>query len=385
MANLPFYGTAFNVSVSLFTSAGLITNPGTLTCKISKDYGDYADCHGTGPTEEDSTYGQVKVALDATDMTADHIDGYVIDNTSGCFASVFHIDTIPVVRGLAGTALPNAAADAAGGLPISDAGELDLDTRLGYLQAAITSTILGRIDAAITSRSDGTGVTLHADYNAAKTAAQAGDKMDLIDAPNATALVAVKDAVQAAGTTLATLLSRIVGTIAAGTHNAQSGDAYARIGANGAGLTALEASGAAAAAVSGLSTFDPATDTVDVGKVAGAAVAGVDDFKADVSGLSTLDAAGVRGAVGLAAADLDDQLDALPTANENADALLERNIAGGSSVGRKVKDVFRFLRNKVTVSGGTLTVYQEDDETEAWTAAVTEDATANPITEIDPA
>ena len=37
------------------------------------------------------------------------------------------------------TALPNAAADAAGGLPISDAGGLDLDTRLNHLDADITS------------------------------------------------------------------------------------------------------------------------------------------------------------------------------------------------------------------------------------------------------
>lgn len=39
------------------------------------------------------------------------------------------------------TALPNAAADAAGGLPISDAGGLDLDTLLGRLDAAITSRL----------------------------------------------------------------------------------------------------------------------------------------------------------------------------------------------------------------------------------------------------
>lgn len=42
-------------------------------------------------------------------------------------------------RGLAGTALPDAAADAAGGLPISDAGGLDLDaigTKIGYLPSA---------------------------------------------------------------------------------------------------------------------------------------------------------------------------------------------------------------------------------------------------------
>jgi hypothetical protein len=36
-----------------------------------------------------------------------------------------------------------------------------------------------------------------------------------------------------------TLLSRIIGTLASGTHQPQSGDAFARIGANGAGLTAI--------------------------------------------------------------------------------------------------------------------------------------------------
>ena len=41
--------------------------------------------------------------------------------------------------------------------------------------------------------------------------------------------------------------------------------------------------------VSGLSTFDPSTQEVDVGKVNGVAVSGIEDFKADVSGLSTFD------------------------------------------------------------------------------------------------
>ncbi|MCP4876126.1 MAG: hypothetical protein GY896_11725 [Gammaproteobacteria bacterium] len=39
-------------------------------------------------------------------------------------------DNYSATRGLSGTALPAAAADAAGGLPISDLGELDLDTQL---------------------------------------------------------------------------------------------------------------------------------------------------------------------------------------------------------------------------------------------------------------
>ena len=45
-------------------------------------------------------------------------------------------DNYSVTRGLAGTALPAAAADAAGGLPISDAGGLDIDTILGRITDA---------------------------------------------------------------------------------------------------------------------------------------------------------------------------------------------------------------------------------------------------------
>lgn len=104
------------------------------------------------------------------------------------------------------------------------------------------------------------------------------------------------------------------------------------------------------------------------------------------SGLSTLDAGGVRTAVGLASANLDTQLDALPTATENADALLKRDwtsVTGEAA--RSVLNALRFLRNKWSLSGSTLTVTQEDDTTSAWTAAVSTDASADPITGSDPA
>lgn len=56
-------------------------------------------------------------------------------------------------RGLAGTALPAAAADAAGGLPISDAGGLDLDAQVGTkINDILTdtgTTLDGRIPAAL--------------------------------------------------------------------------------------------------------------------------------------------------------------------------------------------------------------------------------------------
>jgi len=56
-------------------------------------------------------------------------------------------------RGLAGTALPAAAADAAGGLPISDAGGLDLDAKIG----ALTFTVANQVDANALAISGDTG------------------------------------------------------------------------------------------------------------------------------------------------------------------------------------------------------------------------------------
>lgn len=101
----------------------------------------------------------------------------------------------------------------------------------------------------------------------------------------------------------------------------QSGDAFARIGATGSGLTALAT------------------------------------------------AAGVA---------------ALPTADQNADALLGRNVAGGSSTGRLVKEALYALRNKVAIVGTTMQVMSTDDVTVAWSATVTPAAGADPISAIDP-
>lgn len=110
---------------------------------------------------------------------------------------------------------------------------------------------------------------------------------------------------------------------------------------------------------------------------------------ASASYTAPLDAAGTRSAVGLASANLDTQLDALPTAIENADALLDRNMATGTDSGsptvRTPRQALRFLRNKWSVSAGTLTVTKEDDVTASFTATVTTDAAALPIIGNDPA
>ncbi len=64
----------------------------------------------------------------------------------GCYVPLVDHDPYDGVR-LGLTALPNAAADAAGGLPISDAGGLDLDAKIG----ALTFTVAGDVDVNIQS------------------------------------------------------------------------------------------------------------------------------------------------------------------------------------------------------------------------------------------
>lgn len=72
-------------------------------------------------------------------------------------------------------------------------------------------------------------------------------------------------------------------------------------------------------------------------------------------------------------------------AQEIADEFLNRDLAGGASGNtRGVRNALRSLRNKGAIAAGTLTVYQEDDSTSAWTAAITTTA-GNPISVIDPA
>jgi hypothetical protein len=76
----------------------------------------------------------------------------------------------------------------------------------------------------------------------------------------------------------------------------------------------------------------------------------------------------------------------IPTATQNADALLKRDwtsVSGEAS--RSVLNALRWLRNKWNIDRGThtLTVTKEDDSTTAWTAAVTE-TTGDAITGGDP-
>jgi hypothetical protein len=73
-------------------------------------------------------------------------------------------------------------------------------------------------------------------------------------------------------------------------------------------------------------------------------------------------------------------------ANEIADAMLNRDMSAVSDTNaRSPLNAFRLLRNKYSVSGATLTVTKENDTSTAWTATLTTDAAADPVTGSDPA
>ena len=79
------------------------------------------------------------------------------------------------------------------------------------------------------------------------------------------------------------------------------------------------------------------------------------------------------------------QIGFLPTAEQNADALLDRDMSAVTVTNaRSPINAFRFLRNKWSISGTTLTVTKEDDTTLAWTATTTASSGADPVIGFDP-
>jgi hypothetical protein len=109
------------------------------------------------------------------------------------------------------------------------------------------------------------------------------------------------------------------------------------------------------------------------------AVTGAHHIAADIHELQ----AGVITASAFSADAIDATVLSTDASNEIADALLNRNIGGGSSTGRLVKEALFALRNKSEIVGTTLNVYDESDDL-SWTAAVASSASADPVTGIDP-
>lgn len=118
-------GTATAITLATQTATGAWSSGGFVECDATNMPGLY---RLDVPNAAIATAGEVAITLQgAADLAAHTVT-----------VQLTAVDFYDSVR--AGmTALPNAAADAAGGLPISDAGGLDLDTLLGYLTAAVAT------------------------------------------------------------------------------------------------------------------------------------------------------------------------------------------------------------------------------------------------------
>lgn len=199
--------------------------------QVSKDGGAAANI-GTAPTYANGSW---LFTLTAAELSAKTITVTIVDSatkavedqffsveTFGHASAMYQYDPQDAVR-LGLTALPNAAADAAGGLPISDAGGLDMD---GLAKDATVSkpgtaqTISSNADmTAIKAKTDnlpaspaavGSAMLLTAAYDAAKTAAtQASlDALDLV----ADAVKVQTDKLTFSGTAVQADLQQVAGS-----------------------------------------------------------------------------------------------------------------------------------------------------------------------------
>lgn len=149
------------------------------------------------------------------------------------------------------------------------------------------------------------------------------------------------------------------------------------------GVTGLHNCRVVASAGNGFTTTTNVSLIITAGTVDGTSVVGeqIASFSIDNRDSAGLDAAGVRAAVGLAAADLDTQLTALPTAAEAATAVLTTAMAesynadGAAPTLTQAVLLALQILSESSVSGTTLTVKRLDGSTTAATYTLS-DATA---------
>ena len=179
------------------------------------------------------------------------------------------------------------------------------------------------------------------------------------------------DLTQIAGSTVNTTVAQLgVNAVQIGTTVQSTGDVNARV---------LDVQGRLPAAlVSG--RIDASVGAMAANVVTATSIAA--DAITDAKVASDVTIASVTGAVGSVTAGV------TLTSGERtsiAEALLKLDLSTVTGeAARSVLNAVRFLRNKWSISGTTLTVTKEDDTTSAWTSALTTSAVAEPITASDP-
>lgn len=185
---------------------------------------------------------------------------------------------------------------------------------------------------------------------------------------SASADVVAFDVMVAAGSTTISAVSGAVGSVT---------------GAVGSVTGSVGSVTGAVGSVTGLTAATVHADLDDIQtRLPAALVSGRIDASVGAMAANTVTAAAIA-ADAIGASEL-----AADAATEIADAILARDIGSGTGAGsseeRTVRAALRFLRNKWSISGTTITVTKEDDTTAAWTSALTATPGANPITASDP-
>lgn len=384
---LPRKNTAYRVTFPIWDADGdLVTGATGLDSEVSKDGGTFADCTNEA-TEIATASGMYYLDLTSTEMNADTVAIIVKTSSSGAKTTPIVLypqetgDVRVNVTAWNGTAVPS---EHTAGYPIvtvkdgTGTGEIDT-TSGGVLVAALAND-------AITAAAIATDA-----IGSAELAATAGSEI-----------------ASAVRTELTTELGRI--------------DAAVSTRLASAGYTAPPSAATIAAAVWDYLT-SAATTVGSLGKLL------VDNINATISSrlasasyTAPLDAAGVRSAVGLASANLDTQLDALPTAAENAsqvrtelttelsrvdaavstratpaqvnaevvDALATDTYAepgqgappATTTLAAKINYLYKAWRNKKAQSSSVFSLYADDASTVDQKAAVSDDGTTTTVGEI---
>jgi hypothetical protein len=287
-------------------------------------------------------------------------------------------DPLDTVR-LGLTALPNTAVTTNGSLITAGVGTAQLSLASGFVTTGTIS------NGAITSATFGTGAitstVLAADaINATVIANGAIDAATFATGAINAAAIAADALTSAKFQDGALIIGATTGTGVKISHGVNS--ITAGVIANGAIDAAAFAAGAIDAAAIATNAIDAdalATDAVTE-IVNAIMVIDPSSFTVGTSGYWIYQA----GTNAQNAASNTSTLTGTPYVESIGDALLNRNIAGGSNTGRLVKEALYALRNKTEISGAQLNVYNATDGAIAWSATVSSSAAADPITGIDP-
>lgn len=317
---VPQKNVAYRVTFPIFDADGdLVTGATGLDSEVSKDGGTFADCTNEA-TEIATNSGLYYLDLTSTEMNADTVA--VIVKTSSSGAKTTPIVLYPEEAGdirVNVTAYGGTAGTFSGGRP-----------EVNTTHVGGTSQTARDIGASVLL-SSGTGTGQVSLSSGTVTVGTNNDKTGY--GLSGAAVQAIWDALTSALTTAGSIGKFLVDRIDAvlSTRASQTSvdtiDDFldTEVAAIKAKTDNLPASPAAVG-----SAMTLATDAMNANALAADAVAEIQ------SGLSTLTAAGVRTAIGLASANLDTQLDAIPTASENADAVWDETLSGhltGGSTG----------------------------------------------------